>query len=59
LDTGVPGLEQLLAGAGAQLATPGAGRDEQALALMNQALAIAPDDPLTRRMPMTAGPSAR
>lgn len=40
-----PGLEQLLEEAGALLATPGTGRDEQALALVNQALAIAPDDP--------------
>jgi hypothetical protein len=40
-----PGLEQLLAEAGALLATPGAGRDEQALALVNQALAVAPADP--------------
>lgn len=40
-----PGLEQLLAEAGALLATTGTGRDEQALALVNQALVIAPDDP--------------
>lgn len=43
-----PGLEQLLAEAGALLVTRGAERDEQALALVNQALAVAPADPRAR-----------